>query len=195
MSENTPLESAETVPVESIADAQNTLPPPDVSTALTPPAFFSPSVFTRHDGLDFDPAEVEMPKPQAEIKRGRGRPKGRKSEQAPETEEPQAELFTGSTIHQGATNAAAMMIVGTMDMLLHAVSEGEYTPPEKMRKDYLTCWENYLRSVGKEPPPWVLVTLMSFGYAAPAFQTPAATGKFERFGNKIKGWWVARFGS
>jgi hypothetical protein len=139
-----------------------------------------------------------MPKSQPEVKRGRGRPKGRKNEQpddAPEAVKNEDTLFQAGAIPQGATNAAAVMIVGTMDMLLHAVSEGEYTAPERMRKDYLTAWENYLRSVGKEPPPWVLVTLMTFGYAAPAFQTPAATGKFERFTNRLKGWWVARFGS
>jgi hypothetical protein len=196
MSVNQSPETPATVPNESSTDVNNAIAPPDVSTAEIVPALFSPGAFTRHDGLDFDPADVDMPKAAQEPKRGRGRPKGRKAEQAESAaQEPeQAKMDFVGAIPDGATNAAAVMIVGTMDMLLHAISEGEYTAPDKMRKNYLMAWENYLRSIGKEPPPWVLVTLMTVGYASPAFQTPAATGKFERFTNKLKGWWVSRFG-
>lgn len=93
-----------------------------------------------------------------------------------------------------ALGAAAVMIVGTMDMLLLAITDNEYRAPDDMRKLYIQSWVNYLKTVGKEPPPWLMVTIMSGAYCLPAIQTPAAQSKWAKVKANVRGWWAAKFG-
>lgn len=90
--------------------------------------------------------------------------------------------------------ATATVVVATVDTLLAALSEGEYYATDPIRKQYIAAWKNYLLSTGKEPPAWVVLAVMSVSYTLPAFNTPSAQTKWDKFKNRMKSWWVARFG-
>jgi hypothetical protein len=121
---------------------------------------------------------------------------GGKPEATPD--EPDAEYIRASAatlnIPPEAYAATATMIVGTMDMLLSAISENEYRAPDELRENYKLAWSNYLKSTGKEPPAWLMLSIMSFAYCAPALNTAPAKSKFDRATSRIKAWFHARKG-
>jgi hypothetical protein len=100
-----------------------------------------------------------------------------------------------ATMPPQAFEAAASLIVSTMDMVLAAISDGEYRAEDELRSAYTSAWVGYLKSTGKEPPPWVIVSVMSAAYTLPAMNTAPAKSKWEKLTNKIKSLWVGRFGS
>lgn len=104
-------------------------------------------------------------------------------------------IFPAQSVAPSLTHlASAAAIVGTVDMVLTAVSSGEYSADNSLRSSYTEAWAKYLEQTGKEPPPWVMVLLMSGAYAAPAFATRAGQSKLTTVVNKIKAMWVRRFG-
>jgi hypothetical protein len=150
-------------------------------------------------------SEAIMPKPET---------RGRKSKYATQEERDAAKKLQDKIRRAGGTEKAtavlaaappmvippeaykfsAEMIVSTMDMVLLAVSDNQYKASDEVRRNYLRAWVNYLETVGKEPPPWVMLIIMSGAYAMPALSTPAGQSKMDKGINKIKAWWVARFG-
>jgi hypothetical protein len=143
---------------------------------------------------DEDKAEAKRARDRARYQKKTGNAAPEPEAEQPKNEAPKQEYIPAGIPAQ-AFEAAAVLIVSTMDMLLAAISDGEYRAAKELREAYIAAWAGYLKTTGKEPPPWLIVSAMSAAYTLPAFNTEPAKNKWEKFTNKFKGWWVGRFGT
>lgn len=86
------------------------------------------------------------------------------------------------------TRATADMLVGTLDLILGTISNGEFSPEAKVRAAYVNVWSKYLHATGKELPVWAEVTLMSAVYALPVMRSPTAIERAGLAWNRAKMW-------
>jgi hypothetical protein len=103
--------------------------------------------------------------------------------------------FIPATSSPELLKVAAVMVVGSIDTILAGLSDGEYIATPEARAAYIQVWIDYLRSTGKEPPPWLMLIIASTGYVGAAFNYPATQSKFTKLKNRISGWWVKKFGA
>ena len=116
---------------------------------------------------------IDAPEPKK-----RGRPPGSKS---------------GARSHKAnptrARNKAnAETVVGTLDMMRNALSNGTCPADDDKRKSCLQVWERYFEETGMEPPLWVALVFVSGSYLMPALATEPARGKMSGLVENLKAW-------
>lgn len=89
--------------------------------------------------------------------------------------------------------ATAEMVVGSLDMVLSVVSNGEFAAVDKVRKAYVSAWSKYIHVTGKELPAWAEVSIMSAVYIAPAFRSPTAVERVKYAFFRIKNFFTEGF--
>lgn len=90
--------------------------------------------------------------------------------------------------------AGAETVAGSLDTLRVIISNNEVAPNDDMRKQVLAVWEQYFEETGKQPPIWVMLTITSSLYVAPAFSTPTGKSRFSKIAGNVRAWFARRFG-
>lgn len=176
----------------SIPDS-DTIPPPDVTIGS------NPITETPEAASIFDTADIVTPSPRTEgavmpgeesrpEKRGRGRPR----KDGADTRRSHKKKSPAQAESEGM--ASAQLIVGALDLVRRGIGGAECPENVELRAMTVEAWREYLAQNNWEVPAWVQVAVISSMYVAPAFSTPAGSGKISGMWARAKGWWIARKG-
>jgi hypothetical protein len=88
----------------------------------------------------------------------------------------------------------ARTVVFSLDTFKAVISNRECPVDEQGRAQLIAVWEQYLLETGKQPPAWIMVTILSCAYVVPAFDTPTAKSRLSGMIAYIRGWWAKKFG-